>query len=381
MRALALAALATVAGCSHKAAPSEEEAAAPIVVQCAPVATTAGDQPLTLRGRIAPPPRAVAVVAAPGPGRVSRVLVDEGDQVSAGQLVAVLDDPGLGASAIESTSDLAVATAELKAATAERVRRSGLVAQGISPAKDLEEADAREATARANVAAATARRSLARGNLARAELRAPRAGVVLRVRRRAGEVVDGSDPTIIELADLSTLELSAQLTGAELLGLAVGGAATVVIDARPDLPLPATVVAVAPALDDATGLGLVRVRLTEIPAGLHLAVGLAGVATVAHRGPTGITIPTVAIRRSLAGTDEVLVCAGDPIDRVEVRAVTVGARHADVTTVGGLVAGEQVVVDHVLALADGAAVTTQADTAPAPTPTAAPMPTPPPGLP
>lgn len=357
MKAAALAGAIALAACRSPgdAAPTPEPP--PPVVTCAAAVARTGDQPIALRGRIAPPPRAVAVVAAPGPGRVARVLVDAGDAVVAGQVLAVLDDPGLGTSTVEAAAELAAATAALQAATAERTRRAALVSQGIAPAKDLDEAIAREAAARAAVTAATARHGLARGNLARAELRAPRAGVVLRVRRTAGEFVDGGDPAIVELADLTTLELAAQLTGGELLGLTVGAAASVVVDARPDLTLPAAVVAVAPALDPTTGLGAVRVRLTAPPPDLHLAVGLPGVATVHRAAPPAIAIPAAAVRRSLTGSDEVLVCTGQPAAALAVRAVTVGAHVGDTVEVTGVAAGERVVIDHVLALEDGTAVT------------------------
>ncbi|MCA9679263.1 MAG: efflux RND transporter periplasmic adaptor subunit, partial [Myxococcales bacterium] len=200
------------------------------------------------------------------------------------------------------------------------------------------------------------RRQLARGRLARTELRSPRAGTVLHVHRRAGEVVDGADTAIAEVADLSVLELRTQVTGAELIGLVAGGAADVVLDARPGVVIPGEVVVVAPALDPGTALGTVRIRL-QLPDGVHPAVGLPGQATVRRAPHPAILIPSAAVRRSIAGHDEVLVCAGGVEDHVEVRDVTVGSRgDGTLEIAAGLTAGERIVVDHVLGLEDGQAI-------------------------
>ncbi|MCB9563759.1 MAG: efflux RND transporter periplasmic adaptor subunit [Kofleriaceae bacterium] len=353
--ALALAAL--VAACNRGGGETEDETPRPAVrVACLPVATTSLAEPLVLRGVVAPPPRAEAVIAATVSGRITKIAVEEGDVVAAGALIAVIEDPSLGATAAESGAELAAAQAELRVATADRARRESLVAKGISPQKELDAAIAREEAARAAVDAATARRQLARGRLARTELRSPRAGTVLHVHRRAGEVVDGADTAIAEVADLSVLELRTQVTGAELIGLVAGGAADVVLDARPGVVIPGEVVVVAPALDPGTALGTVRIRL-QLPDGVHPAVGLPGQATVRRAPHPAILIPSAAVRRSIAGHDEVLVCAGGVEDHVEVRDVTVGSRgDGTLEIAAGLTAGERIVVDHVLGLEDGQAI-------------------------
>ena len=166
-------------------------------------------------------------------------------------------------------------------------------------------------------------------------------------------MVDGGDTAIAEIADVSVLELRAQVTAAELVELAPGAPAEVVLDAVPGRPLHGEVIAVAPAIDPETSLGAVRVRLT-LPAGWSPTVGLAGAATVTRPPRQALVVPAAALRRSLAGHDELLVCAGG---HAEVREVEIGARPpAGVEVVKGLAAGDRIVVDHVLGIEDGVAI-------------------------
>ncbi len=354
MRWPTLVALACLAGCDQGgsgAAKGSEPV--PVRVTCAPVTQETIATHVELRGTISAPPLAQAVVASTVPGRIVKLLVEEGDTVTAHQLVAVMEDPNLGATAQQSGAEVTVAEAELRAATSDRARRETLVGEGIAPQKDLDQARAREDAARASVEAARARSKLARGQLARTDLRAPRAGTVLRVLKTAGSVVDVADTSIIEIADLSVLELRAQVMGADLIGLTPGTQATVILDAIPGTSGSGEIVAVARALDPLTSLGSVRIRLT-LPAGWSPPIGLPGVATVARSPRVALLAPSAAFRRALDGTDEVLVCADD---HAKVRAVELGERTADGVEVrAGLAAGDAVIVDRVLGIEDGAAI-------------------------
>ncbi|HUS64509.1 MAG TPA: efflux RND transporter periplasmic adaptor subunit [Kofleriaceae bacterium] len=340
--------------CRSGADPSEEEEETPPArVTCVAVTPSPLGESLVLRGRVAPPPLAEAVVASTVPGRIARLFVQEGDQVAAHDLVAQIEDPTLGASASTSSAEVDAARVELRSGTVERVRSERLAAQGIVPEKDVADARAREDAARANLRVAESRSGLARRQLARSDLRAPRSGTVLRVFKRAGEVVDGGNAAIAEIADLSALELRAQVTAVELVGLTPGAPAQVLLDAVPGRPLTGEVISVAPAVDPETSLGAVRVRLT-LPAGWTPAVGLAGAATVTRPPHQALVVPAAALRRSLEGHDELLRCADG---HAEVREVEIGVRApAGVEVTKGLAAGDRVVVDHVLGIEDGAAI-------------------------
>jgi len=347
LAAFAVVALGSGAGCRQKAAEDDEDKPAPATVTCRAVEPATIDDAIDVAGVIAPPPKLDAIVSSPVAGRVAQVVVEEGDRVAAGALLAAIEDPALTAGSLETRAAVDSARAQKTAADQEVARQERLVQSGIGARKDLDDARAKQAAAAGELAAASARSGLAGAQLARREIRAPRAGVVLHVQRKVGESVDGTAATpIAEIADITVLELHAQATPSALRPLRDGMTATV----RPlgSDPVAGTVVRVAPAVDPATMLGLVRVALAD-GAGIKVGTAATGQIVVAQR--PGVRVPASALRRSMVGEEEVVVCEGSV---AHVRKVELGNRgERGVEIKAGLRAGEQVVIDHVLGLQDG----------------------------
>lgn len=335
--------------CRHAPEPEDkdEDKPAPAAVTCQPAAAATIDDLIDVTGVIAPPPKLDAVVSSPVPGRIAQVAVDEGDRVAAGALLAVVEDPALGAGSLEAKAAVDSARAQRAAADQEVARQERLVASGIGARKDLDDARARAAAAAADLAAAAARAGLAGAQLARREIRAPRAGVVLHLQRKVGESVDGTTATpVAEIADLSVLELHAQAPPAAIRPLRDGMRAAVRVLGS-DAPVAGTVVRVAPAVDPTTLLGLVRVALATAEG---IPVGTAATARISIGQRPGVRVPASALRRSLVGEDEVVVCEGGT---AHVRKVAIGNRDEQgVEIKDGVKPGERVVVDHVLGLQD-----------------------------
>ena len=347
MRGSWLLALALVA-CRHEAADEgDDDKTAAAQVTCKPVVSTDVADTVAVTGVIAPPPKVDAVVSSPIAGRVGQVAVEAGDHVEPGALIAVIEDPALPAGSLEAKAGVTAAQAAKTAADQELARAERLVNAGIGARKDLDDARAKAAAAAAELEAANARAGLATSRMARREVRAPRAGTVLHVYRKVGEIVDGTTATpIAEVADLSQLELHAQVPPAQLAKLADGMPATAHVLGI-DAALPATIVRVEPAVDPTTLLGIVRLAIH----GDGMKVGTAASADVVVAKHPGLLVPAAALRRSLIGADEVVACDGN---KAAVRTVTVGQRgEQGVEIREGLKPGEQVVVDHVLGLQDG----------------------------
>jgi len=343
--------LVLLLACKHEADDEGEDKPAPAAVKCAPVTATDVAQTIDATGVIAPPPKVDAIVSSPIAGRVGQVAVEEGDRVEAGALLATIEDPALPAGSLEAKAGVASAQAAKAAADQELARQERLVTSGIGARRDLDEARAKAAAAAAELDAANARSGLASTRMARRELRAPRAGVVLHVWKRVGESVDGTTATpVAEVADLAVLEVHAQVPPTALAPLHEGMTASVRVLGL-DTPLPAKVIRVAPAVDPTTLLGLVRL---QIEGGASLKVGNAASAKIVVATKPGVLAPEAALRRSLVGADEVVVCDGD---KASVRAVKLGERSdKGVEIEDGVKAGEQVVIDHVLGLEDGQAL-------------------------
>jgi RND family efflux transporter MFP subunit len=339
-------------GCKKADAPAAEEALPSAAVTCKPAVETSVEDIVEVTGVIAPPPKLDAIVSSPVAGRISQVSVEEGDRVTAGALLATVEDPSLPAGTIEAKAGVAGARATKIAADQDVARQQRLVETGIGARRDLDEARAKAAAATAELDAANARSGLASKNNARRELRAPHAGVVLHLWKRVGESVDGTTATpVAEVADLTTLELRAQVPPAALMPVREGMPATVKILGI-EAGLPAKVARVAPAVDATTLLGGVRIQIE----GTHpITVGSAATGQIVVARRPGLLVPAAALRRSMVGADEVVVCDKGV---ARIRGVTIGQRReTTVEITEGIVAGEQIVIDHVLGLEEGQPLT------------------------
>ena len=342
-------------GCKHEdAAGDDEDKPVAAAVTCQPVTATDVADTVEATGVIAPPPRADAIVSSPIAGRVGQVAVEAGDRVEAGALLATIEDPALPAGSLEAKAGVAAAQAGKAAADQELARQERLVTAGIGARKDLDDARAKAAAAAAELDAANARAGLASSRMARRELRAPRAGVVLHVWKHTGESVDGTTATpVAEVADLTVLEVHAQIPPTALAPLREGQTAHVRVLGVPD-ELAATVIRVEPAVDPTTLLGMVRLRIDAHDLSA-LKIGSAATARIEIAKHPGVVVPASALRRSLVGADEVVVCDGTT---ARVREVKLGARDdKGVAIEDGVKPGEKVVVDHVLGLQDGQPLT------------------------
>lgn len=343
-RVLIVALLLTCCGCRQTAEEREDPVA--VEVHCAPVAAQSIDLAVTLRGRIAAPPGGDLPVASQVPGRVVQVLVHEGDHVATGAVVAQID--GSNSRDALKQADAAVVQAKSAEANAEATlqRIQQLVARGIAAKQDLDDAIARTDQSHAGVNAAIAAADLARRTLGRVDVRSSFDGVVTRVWRGAGALVDGTAGTpIVQLAASSLAEFDADATERQLVDIEPGQTVAVTLATSGD-PIAGTVRARSTALDPATGLGFVRVGIQDAGPMTLGAFGSAKIAVGERKGV--IVVPSAAMRGAIADGAEVVVCKDN---KAEVRDVKVGWRDDErVEITDGLAAGERVALDHVLGL-------------------------------
>jgi RND family efflux transporter MFP subunit len=353
-------------GCRRAPAEDGETAAAagpsaPKQVRCVPARARELRDRLEIHGTIAPLPDRDAQIAAQVSGRIIRVLVKEGDRVRPGQPLARIDDAALRDQSAQASAQLAKARAESHLAATSRTRVQRVFERGIAARQELDDATARLATAEANEAEAKASAGIINRQLERATVRTPLDGVVLRVLRRSGELVDGTAATpIVEVGDPSSLELVGTATAADLVQSKVGTPATIEVPALPTVRFTGVVVAVSPAVDRATGLGVVRVSLklgrdvvppVGVMATAHLSLGASRLATV---------VPSRALRAAIGVDAEVVICGADK--RAHVVRVLRGLASGDETEIRVVVAdagstpfgpGTMVASEPVLGIGDG----------------------------
>ena len=337
-----------------------EEAPAVVSAVCASAKTRSIAETIELRGIVKPPPEHDVLVVPLAAGRVVDLRVHEGQQVTKGQVLAVIDDPASVAGASEAEASEASMRAELEHAGSVLARAKRLFDQGIAARREVDEAQAAESNAGAALKAAIARNGLARTQRARANVTAPASGVVVRLLRAPGDVVDGTSQTpLAEIADPTILELRVDAPAASLVRLHERDSVEVKLDALPDQVLKGKIVVVAVAVDAQTGLGAVRIELDHTDAALKIGLPGRALVRVAARDNV-LVIPASALRRSSAGADEVVLCrakAGTGTEETvvaEAHEVHTGVRDGDDIEIrDGLRVGDLLVVDHALGLEDG----------------------------
>jgi RND family efflux transporter MFP subunit len=261
-----------------------------------------------------------ATVRAKVAAEVKRVLVREGDRVRAGQTLAEFDTAQLRAQFAERTA--AVASAQADLVTAERTRNSNreLLKQNFISQNAF---DASEGSYQAKLAAV----QLARAQLEQTQImlndaivRAPISGMVAKRYVQPGEKMSFDAP-LLQLVDLSELEVMAQASIGDVARIAPGMPASVAIEGLPGHTFAGKVERINPSTEPGTRAISVYVSLANenslLKAGMFAHVRL----TLAAERETP-ALPEAAIRGEGVQTYVWLVAG----KRLERRPVTLGTR-------------------------------------------------------
>jgi membrane fusion protein, multidrug efflux system len=318
------------------------------------VAAVARDFTVRLRvsGRIAPPVDRQASVSASVAGRVLEVTAREGQPVKQGEVLARIDARllGDGVRSGEAALKRVQADSAFKHEVARRSRE--LFEKGVASRQDAESDESGAVAADASVVEATSNVETARRNRGFADVTAPFDGVVVRVLRHPGELVDGTSATAIaEVAGLHPLEVMLDAPSEALAKLRAGDSAEVVLASGKTLT--ASVARIAGALDAASLVGGVRLRFTGSDPALVLGSPVE-VALTLERLKDAVSVPKRAVRRGPEGGAEVVLAADG---KAKVTPVVTGPEDGDSIVIReGLKLGQVVVVEDPLGLADGTAL-------------------------
>jgi HlyD family secretion protein len=250
-------------------------------------------------------------------GRVTRVLVDAGSWVRAGQVLATVDRSVQAEQAAQLGAQIAAARANAELAQSNYDRALGLVSRGFVSKADLDAKRAARDAANAQVRVAQAQLGQTRAQIGQLDVRAPMSGLVLARNVEVGQIVSAGTGALFRLAAGSEMEMRAQLSQQDLTKVHVGMAATVT-PVGSTRSVAGTVWQVAPVIDPQSRQGEVRIAL---PFSTDIRPGGFAEARISAGSTNAPVLPQSAVLSDANGNYVYVVNARNEVER---RAITIG---------------------------------------------------------
>jgi len=322
-----------------------------------------------------------ATVSSKVTGKVIEIFVEEGKAVKKGQVLARLDDSQMRAGLEVARAQLSAARsaaaedeARLREAERQLARLNQLVKENVVGRAEVDTAEASVESLKARIALARQQVQVAQSQVAAQEtdladtiVRAPFDGIAISKDAQPGEMISpvsaggGFTRTgICTIVDMLSLEIEVDVSESYINRVKPNQPVEAVLDAYPAWRIPSHVITTVPTADRQKATVRVRIGFEKLDPRILPDMGVkvsflnerAAEPTDAPPKPR-LLVPKTAVRTD-AGQSIVFVVQQD---RVERRAVTVGAAEGDqVEIVSGLTGGERIVVEGHDGLADGTRV-------------------------
>jgi RND family efflux transporter MFP subunit len=232
-----------------------------------------------------------AVVKARAAGELQGLIVREGDTVKAGQLIARVDATEYASRLKQAQEQADAAKAQIDIAQRQWDNNKALVDQGFISKTALDTSWNNFAAAQANHKAALAAVEMARKTLDDTVLRAPISGVVAQRLAQPGERV-AVEARVIEIVDLSRLELEATLSAGDSVDVRVGQQAVLQIEGSTK-PVLAKVARINPSAQAGSRSVLAYLGIADASG---LRQGLFAQGTLGIKRTSGVAVPLSAVR-------------------------------------------------------------------------------------
>lgn len=318
-----------------------------------------------------------AAVAAKITGRLEWIGVQEGSRVKSGQVIARLENLDTSALVNQGVAGVQNARANLDQARAELEdaekfyqRQNELIKQGIISQAEFDTAQSRFKRAKAAVAAAAAAVRVNESTLQGARvsygyslIRAPFDAVVLTKNADVGDIITplgaaaNAKAAVVTIADLSSLQVEADVSESNLDKVKVGQPCEITLDALPKARFRGVLETIVPTADRTKASVMVKVRFLDLDPSI-LPEMSAKVAILSRPATAEDQKPKVALNSGtitrVNGRDVVYL-----VDNGQVRLtpVTAGSRIGELTEVSGVKPGDKVALRPLDKLADGKKIT------------------------
>ena len=317
-----------------------------------------------------------ASVSTKATGRLEFLGVQEGSIVKAGEILARIENRDVSATQDQAQASLRAAKAnveqglaELRDAESNLKRSVDLAKKNFISSATLETAEARFDKARAAVASLNGAIGVAEANVRAANvsveqtlIRAPFDGVILTKNANVGDIITpfssaaDSKGAVVNMADMSTLEVEADVSEISLGKISVAQPVEIQLDAFPDLRLLGKVSRIVPTVDRSKATVLVKVEFVEkdkrvLPDMSAKVSFLSRELKADERKPVIAVQPAALVKRD---DKDVLFLIDN--NAAKLVAVTVGNKIGDLVQVSGVKPGDKVVLAPSEKVKDGTAV-------------------------
>jgi HlyD family secretion protein len=270
-------------------------------------------------------------------GRLTAVLVEAGDKVKRGQVLARLDQSVLAPQLNRLAASLEESKAQASLSAAEFRRAQGVEASGALSAEEIARRAAAAVTDEARVKVAAAQLAEAQARLAKTEIRAPSDGIVLTRNAEVGQTASPGGEPLFRLARDGEMEMRGQVAERDLAALSVNQGALVYLTGIAK-PFEGRVRLLGAIIDPQTRLGDIRISLAPSPLIRPGAFARSDVIVGTAQRPV---LPQTAVFSDSAGTYVLVVNGENKAERRPVRVSTTIPEGLVISE--GLVGNERVV--------------------------------------
>jgi HlyD family secretion protein len=277
-------------------------------------------------------------VGIPGSGgRVTRVLVDAGTWVRAGQVLATVDRSVQAQQASQLAAQVSAARANAELAQNNYERAVSLQGRGFVSKAEIDAKRAARDAANAQVRVNQAQLNATRAEIGRLDIRAPQSGLILARNVEVGQIVGPGTGALFRLAEGGQMEMRAQLSQQDLAFVRTGMPASVTPIGL-DRSFSGQVWQVAPVIDPQSRQGEVRILVPYDPA---IRPGGFAEARIGAGGTTAPLLPQSAVLSDDKGNYVYVVNAKNEVER---RAIKIGTVSDDGVTIAEGLSGQEAVV-------------------------------------
>lgn len=271
-------------------------------------------------------------------GRVVRVLVDAGQWVHGGQVLAIVDRSVQAQQAAQLAAQVAAAKADAALAQSNYDRAIALQGRGFVSKAEIDAKRAARDAAYAQVRVAQAQLGATRAQINQLNVVAPAAGLILARNVEVGQIVSPGSGALFRLAEGGQMEMQAQLAQQDLAFVHVGMPAQVT-PVGSDTSVTGSVWQVAPVIDAQSRLGQVRIG---VPYTAAMRPGGYAEARITAGDTAAPVLPQSAVLSDEQGNYVYVVNGKNEIER---RAIKIGSvNDSGVTIAEGLAGNERVVL-------------------------------------